>query len=111
MDKSYKLAKEFNQELGLRLKLWNDGFMADLKQLPGLTGQERESISTYLSILFKMYFQPKEGQNTETNSKKLFDLCSKVLKDYCIQQSELIAINSSKQQEGKKSGDADDDME
>jgi hypothetical protein len=47
--------------LGLRLKLWNEGFMADLKQLPGLTAQERESISTYLSILFKMYFQPKEG--------------------------------------------------
>jgi hypothetical protein len=31
-----------------------------------------------------MYFQPKEGLNFEDNSKKLFDLCSKVLKDYVL---------------------------
>jgi hypothetical protein len=31
-----------------------------------------------------MYFMPKEGQEVEENSKKLFDLCSKVLKDYCL---------------------------
>lgn len=37
LDKSYRFAREFNQELGLRLKLWKEGFMADLKQLPGLT--------------------------------------------------------------------------
>ena len=99
LDKSYCFAKDFNQELGLRLKLWNEGFMADLKQLPGLTAQERESISTYLQILFKMYFQPKEGLNQEVNSKKLFDLCSKVLKDYCLQQSELNSIMMSRQEE------------
>lgn len=84
LDRSYRFAKEFNQELGLRLKLWNDGFMADLKQLPGLNAQEREAISNYLKILFRMYFQPKEGLNFEGNSKKLFDLCSKVLKDYVL---------------------------
>lgn len=84
MDESYRFAKEFNQELGLRLKLWKEGFMADLKQLPGLTAQERDSISTYLKILFRMYFNPKEGLNIESNSKKLFDLCSKVMKDYSL---------------------------
>jgi hypothetical protein len=105
LDKSYRFAREFNQELGLRLKLWNDGFMADLKQLPGLTAQERESISTYLKILFRMYFNPKEGLNVESNSKKLFDLCSKVLKDYCLQQSELVSImNSKRQEENSSSG-------
>lgn len=105
LDKSYRFAREFNQELGLRLKLWNDGFMADLKQLPGLTAQERESISTYLKILFRMYFHPKEGLNVESNSKKLFDLCSKVLKDYCLQQSELVSImNSKRQEENSSSG-------
>ncbi len=51
-----------------------------------------------------MYFQPKEGQNVENNSKKLFELCSKVLKDYCLQQSELIAINNSKQEETTSRG-------
>jgi len=85
LDKSYKFAKEFNQEFGLRMKLWKDGFMADLNQIPKLTGQEKESISTYLVILFRMHFHPKEGLNHQENSKKLFDLCSKVLKDYCLQ--------------------------
>ena len=85
--------------------------MADLKQLPGLTAQERESISTYLTILFKMYFSPKEGQSIDDNSKKLFDLCSKVLKDYCLQQSELNSINSSKQEENNHAGDVDDEDE
>ncbi len=99
VDESYRFAKEFNQELGLRLKLWNEGFMADLKQLPGLTAQERDSISTYLKILFRMYFHPKEGLNIESNSKKLFDLCSKVMKDYCLQQSELVSIMNSKREE------------
>jgi hypothetical protein len=46
--------------------------MADLKQLPGLTAQERESILTYITILFRMYFNPKEGLEVEENSKKLF---------------------------------------
>jgi brefeldin A-inhibited guanine nucleotide-exchange protein len=31
LEKSYKFAKEFNSELELRLKLWKEGFMADLK--------------------------------------------------------------------------------
>jgi hypothetical protein len=31
-----------------------------------------------------MYFTPKEGLDVEANSKKLFDLCTKVLKDYCL---------------------------
>lgn len=44
----------------------------------------------------------------ESNSKKLFDLCSKVLKDYCIQQSELIAINNSKQQESSRKNETEE---
>lgn len=104
LDRSYRFAKEFNQELGLRLKLWNDGFMADLKQLPGLNAQEREAISNYLKILFRMYFQPKEGLNFEGNSKKLFDLCSKVLKDYVLQHSELVSIMNSKREESSSRG-------
>ncbi len=52
-----------------------------------------------------MYFNPKEGLNVESNSKKLFDLCSKVLKDYCLQQSELVSImNSKRQEESSSSG-------
>jgi hypothetical protein len=87
--------------------------MADLKQLPGLTAQERESISTYLKILFRMYFQSKEGLNVESNSKKVFELCSKVLKDYCLQHSELVSIMNSKREENSHSSslrDAQPDM-
>lgn len=50
-----------------------------------------------------MYFQPKEGLNVENNSKKLFDLCSKVLKDYCLQHSELVSIMNSKREENSHS--------
>jgi len=50
-----------------------------------------------------MYFHPKEGLNVESNSKKLFDLCSRVLKDYCLQQSELISIMNSKREESTHS--------
>lgn len=46
-----------------------------------------------------MYFNPKEGLNVDSNSKKLFDLCAKVLKDYALQQSELVSIMNSKRQE------------
>jgi len=83
------------------LKLWNDGFMPELKQLPGLLSQEKESISGYLEILFRMYFTPKESLNVEANSKKLFELCSRVLKDYCLQQSELNSIMNSKREGGR----------
>jgi len=31
-----------------------------------------------------MYFTPKDGLDVEVNGKKLFDLCTKVLKDYCL---------------------------
>lgn len=103
LDRSYRFAKEFNAELGLRLKLWNEGFMSELQQLPGLTAQERESISTYLKILFRMYFAPKEGQAGEAAG--LFGLCSKVLKDYCLQQSELVAVMSSKREEEARPAD------
>lgn len=50
-----------------------------------------------------MYFNPKEGLDFEANSKKLFDLCSKILKDYCLQQSELVAIMNSKREENSHS--------
>jgi hypothetical protein len=49
-----------------------------------------------------MYFSPKDGLNVESNSKKLFDLCSRVLKDYCLQQSELVSIMNSKREENSQ---------
>mmetsp|Transcript_20573 Transcript_20573/g.31355 ORF Transcript_20573/g.31355 Transcript_20573/m.31355 type:complete len:210 (+) Transcript_20573:3910-4539(+) len=53
LDSQYKLAKEFNSELKLRLKLWKDGYMSESNHLPGLLDIEEESLKVYLSILFK----------------------------------------------------------
>ena len=56
----------------LRYKLWKDGFMSDLKQLPGLIKQEREGLTEYLAILFKLYHVNKEGMNKEQITLRLF---------------------------------------
>jgi len=87
LDSQYKFAKEFNSELSLRVKLHKSGYMAD-SDLPGLLALEEESVKVYLSILFKQFFI-----NPKKNSQ-VFDLCTKVLKDYSLKHSELVSIKT-----------------
>ena len=87
-----KFTKEFNSEEALRFKLFKQGYQAHLNELPGLLSSEEESQKVYLSILFKQFFKEKQKTN-----KKLFDNCSKVLKDYVFKHSELVSIKSAKQ--------------
>jgi brefeldin A-inhibited guanine nucleotide-exchange protein len=72
LEKCFMFAKEFNLEINLRYKLWKDGFMADMKQLPGLIKQEREGLSSYLQILFRLYDQPKEEMPQEEIVERIF---------------------------------------
>ena len=88
LDAQYKFAKEFNTEMNLRFKLQRQGFTTHDGQLPGMLAHEEQSLKVYLSILFKQFF--KQGDS----SKQLFELCSKVLKDYVLKQSELVSIKS-----------------
>lgn len=49
---SYSFAKRFNNDKGLRMRLWREGFM---KQPPNLLKQESGSAATYVNILVRMY--------------------------------------------------------
>ena len=82
--------------MNLRFRLWKQGYMAQLDHLPGLLAHEEESLKVYLSILFKQFYKGRQGQTSDDVSKPLFALCSKVLKEYILKNSELISINTSK---------------
>lgn len=96
LDSQYKFAKEFNSEVNLRFRLWKQGYMASLDHLPGLLAHEEESLKVYLSILFRQFYKGRQGQSNDDVSVPLFALCTKVLKDYILKNSELISINTSK---------------
>ena len=91
-DQLYKFAIEFNSEINLRYAMWKRGYMAVSKDLPGLLDLEELSLKAYLSILFKCF---KKGANSQHDdvSGPLFALCSKVLKDYSLKNSELLSID------------------
>ena len=113
LDAQFKFAKEFNSEINLRYQLWKQGYMSQLKHLPGLLSLEEESLRVYLSIRFKQHFggskQSINADEDDAVSKPLFALCSKVLKDYVLKHSELVSINTSKKagQVPQASQDAD----
>ncbi|MBW0468147.1 hypothetical protein O181_007862 [Austropuccinia psidii MF-1] len=52
VDKSYRLAKRFNEDKELRMGLWKVGFM---KQLPNLLKQESSSAVTLVQVLLRLY--------------------------------------------------------
>ncbi len=108
LDTSCNFAQAFNQELDLRQKLWHEGFMSDLQQLPGLIRQERDSLTTYLKIMFQLHFHPKEGQSElfapNTVSERLFDMCCKVIKNYIKKQEDYTVLNKART-DGKEESD------
>ncbi|TPX47651.1 hypothetical protein SeMB42_g02638 [Synchytrium endobioticum] len=57
LEKSYRFAQKFNNDMDLRMALYKMGFM---KQLPNLLKQETTSVTSYLMILIKMYLDPSE---------------------------------------------------
>jgi len=57
LKKSYQFAKRFNDDLDLRNRLFQEGFM---KQPPNLLKQESGSASVYVNILFRMYHDEGE---------------------------------------------------
>ena len=53
--------------------MWQEGFLPGSNSLPGLFKQERESLTLYLNILFKLYYSPKEKMDKDALKKKLFE--------------------------------------
>ncbi|KAM3147892.1 hypothetical protein pb186bvf_000220 [Paramecium bursaria] len=49
---SFMFAKTFNSQIEQRYLMWSNGFMSDLKHLPGLLKQEREAYACMLTIKY-----------------------------------------------------------
>ncbi|KAI5122163.1 hypothetical protein M0805_007062 [Coniferiporia weirii] len=56
LDHSYQFARMFNEDKELRTALWKVGFM---KHLPNLLKQETSSADTLVTVLCRMYYDPR----------------------------------------------------
>ncbi|KAF7332149.1 Guanine nucleotide exchange factor [Mycena kentingensis (nom. inval.)] len=81
LDHSYHFAHGFNEDKELRTGLWKVGFM---KHLPNLLKQESSSASTLITILLRMYYDPRpEHQNARPQiAGRLMPLSLGILGDY-----------------------------
>ncbi|UJO14136.1 hypothetical protein CLAFUW4_03696 [Fulvia fulva] len=78
---SYHFAKRFNEDRGLRTRLFREGFM---KQPPNLLKQESGSASVYVLILLRMYADSSDSRaasKPETEAA-LIPLCSDIIASY-----------------------------
>lgn len=78
LKKSYHFAKRFNDDLELRNRLFQEGFM---KQPPNLLKQESGSASVYVNILFRMYHDRGEERRAsrEQTEAALIPLCLDIM--------------------------------
>lgn len=81
LKKSYHFAKRFNDDLELRNRLFQEGFM---KQPPNLLKQESGSASVYINILFRMYHDDGEERksNREQTEAALIPLCVDIIDSF-----------------------------
>ncbi|KAJ3290032.1 guanine nucleotide exchange protein for ADP-robosylation factor [Borealophlyctis nickersoniae] len=61
LERSYRFAQAFNEDMELRMALYRMGFM---RQLPNLLKQETSSVSSYILVLIKMYSDPNEERRS-----------------------------------------------
>lgn len=80
VENSYRFAQTFNSQIILRYKLWKNGFMEEMRNLPGLLKQEKESLNVYLTLLFKM-LQEGEG-DVSTITARIQEICASVIYDF-----------------------------
>ncbi|KAI9669279.1 MAG: guanine nucleotide exchange protein for ADP-robosylation factor [Alyxoria varia] len=81
LKKSYKFAKRFNDDLDLRNRLFQEGFM---KQPPNLLKQESGSASVYVNILFRMYHDTGEERRASRKQTEdaLIPLCADIITSF-----------------------------
>ncbi|KAJ3219454.1 guanine nucleotide exchange protein for ADP-robosylation factor [Clydaea vesicula] len=81
LERSYRFASSFNNDMELRNKLFKLGYM---KQLPNLLKQETTSVTSYIAILIKMYSDTNEERRGSRNdiAKRLIPLSFDILCHY-----------------------------
>lgn len=87
LKKSHHFAKKFNDDLDLRNRLFNEGFM---KQPPNLLKQESGSASVYVNILFRMYLDPRAERRDSRDQTEaaLIPLCADIIRSYAALNAE-----------------------
>ena len=90
LNTSHSFARDFNKQFIRRWKLWKAGFMKDLKTLPGLLKQERESLTCYLTNLFRVH---SLGGQVWTS---LISTSRELLQDYLAKETRALSDNSLK---------------
>ncbi|KAI9663182.1 MAG: guanine nucleotide exchange protein for ADP-robosylation factor [Bathelium mastoideum] len=87
LKKSYHFAKRFNGDRDLRTRLFREGFM---KQPPNLLKQESGSASVYVSILLRMYHDPRPERTTSRPATEaaLVPLCVDIVRSYAALDDE-----------------------
>eukprot|EP00743_Colponemidia_sp_Colp-15_P003456 GILK01003731.1.p1 GENE.GILK01003731.1~~GILK01003731.1.p1 ORF type:complete len:1011 (+),score=223.74 GILK01003731.1:78-3035(+) len=90
LEDSFRFAEAFNGQFALREKLWKDGFMSEMRQLPGLLKQEREALACAVKVLFRLFSDPRteSTQFATIVEDKLFSICVSVLRQYVRKDSE-----------------------
>lgn len=81
LDHSYQFARLFNEDKELRTGLWKVGFM---KHLPNLLKQESSSASTLVTVLLRLYFDPRPAHQAirPQITERLLPLGMSVLQDF-----------------------------
>ncbi|KAF9782748.1 sec7 guanine nucleotide exchange factor [Thelephora terrestris] len=81
LDHSYQFARLFNEDKELRTGLWKVGFM---KHLPNLLKQESSSASTLVTVLLRLYFDPRPAHQAirPQVTERLLPLGLSVLQDF-----------------------------
>jgi len=81
LKRSYQFAKRFNDDIDLRNRLFQEGFM---KQPPNLLKQESGSASVYVNILFRMYHDDGEERRASRAQTEaaLIPLCVDIIVSY-----------------------------
>ena len=89
LEDSLKCSRRFNSMIPLRMKLKQAGFMKNIKQLPGLLKQERETFTTLISLLCKRSLTSTDFRVAE----KYRMICDTLAKDYLRKEEQLEALS------------------
>jgi hypothetical protein len=99
IESSYRFAQTFNSQIILRYKLWKNGFMGEMKNLPGLLKQEKESLNTYISLLYRILSDTESNKSHhELAAQRLKEICKSTIYDF-LQKQVLLAEKREPNQE------------
>ncbi|KAI1295380.1 Brefeldin A-inhibited guanine nucleotide-exchange protein 1 [Halotydeus destructor] len=84
---SHQFAKQFNGNHEQRNILWKAGFHGNAK--PNLLGQESQSLSTALRILFKLYEDETRQESWKTIQSRLINVCLTAFEYFLSLEAEM----------------------